>query len=262
MYELPVIYSAGTFDSSSKFLSITKTPERAVTEYELELYSHDGGISILNGREYPIRHGMILLSCPGDRRSSTLPFQNCFIRLSQMDDAMDKLFRGVAGVTLLEDCTAFRSLFERITEWFLSDDPYCRTAAAAEIYQLIRMIHTQRLQHTSAEPREGDVVQRAQDYIEAHYQEPFGVEDLASACHVSAPYLHRLFVNHLNITPHTALVRRRLIAAKMMLINESDSISDVAWKCGFQSASYFSDCFRRHVGMSPRKFRKETGYQL
>ena len=38
MYSLPVIHSAGTFDSSNKFRSVTQTPERVVTEYELELY--------------------------------------------------------------------------------------------------------------------------------------------------------------------------------------------------------------------------------
>jgi len=262
VYGLPVIHSAGTFDSTSTFRSIVKTPERVVSHYELELYHQDGGISLLNGREYPIRHGMLLIACPGDRRSSTLPFQNRFIRLSEMDVAADRLFRGVAGVTIVEDFEACQGVFERISAWFLTDDPYCRTAAAAEIFQLLHMIHSQRLQRVNGEPRECDIVQQAQEYIEAHYQEVFGVDELAAACHVSTPYLHRLFVNHLNITPHTALVRRRLIAAKMMLINDSAAISDVAWKCGFQSASYFSDCFRRHVGMSPRKFRKETGYQL
>jgi len=261
MCGLPVIHSAGIFDSS-KFYSLTRTPERTVVHYELEVFNQDGGVSILNGREYPIRRGMLLIACPGDCRNSILPFQNRFIHVTGVDDELDVLFRNAAGVTLPEDYEIFPPIFDRISLWFLADDPYLRASAAAEIYQLLRLAHSRRTQHADAAPHANHVVQCAQAYIEAHYYEPFGVEELACACHVSPPYLHRLFTAHLGITPHTALMRRRLIAAKVMLINGQDTIADIAWKCGFQSASYFSDCFRRHVGMPPHKFRLEMGYQL
>lgn len=262
MYTLPSIRSAGTYDSSTLFPSMQQSPERNVTEFELELFYQDGGVSILNGREYPICRGMLLIACPGDKRTTILPFRNHFIRLNHADEPLALLIRGLCGVTMLENIESGIAIFERISSHFLSDDPYSRSAAAAEIYSLLQLVHTQGSQRALLEPREGDVVQQAQAYIEAHYQEAFGVEELARVCHVSAPYLHRLFAVHLNTTPHQALMRRRLIAAKVMLINESASIANIAWKCGFQSASYFSDCFRRNVGMSPRKFRKETEYQL
>ena len=262
MYSLPVIHSAGTFDSSNKFRSVTQTPERVVTEYELELYHQEGGVSILNGNEYPIRRGLLLIACPGDRRSTTLPFRNHFIRLVNADESFASLFRAVSGAVLLEDDEACRTVFEHVSAWFLSDDPYYRAAAAAEIFQLLRIVRSQSKQRMHLERREDDVVQQAQEYIDKHYHEAFGVEELARVCHVSAPYLHRLFVAHLSSTPHAALTRRRVLAAKALLVNSREPISQIAWKCGFQSASYFSDCFRRHEGMLPRKFRKETGYQL
>lgn len=262
MYTLPRIRSAGTFDSFTRFSSMQQSPERSVTEFELELFHEDGGVSILNGREYPIRRGMLLIACPGDKRTSILPFRNHFIRMKCTNEDMTSLLQGVCGVTMLENMEAVLAVFERISSRFLSDDPYSRASAEAEIYSLLQIVHTQNAQRALLEPHEGDVVQKAQAYIEAHYQEALGVEELAHICHVSAPYLHRLFAAHLNTTPHQALMRRRLIAAKGMLINETASIADIAWKCGFQSASYFSDCFRRNVGMSPRKFRKEAEYQL
>ena len=262
MYRLPVIRSAGMFDSKTRFPALVHSPVRMVDEYEMEWYDEDGGVSMLNGREYPIRQGMLLLACPGDMRSTTLPFRNYFIKLEAVEAEFARLYRGVAGVTLMSEVETCGAIFKKASAWFLSDDDYNRAAASALLMDLLRLARAQAIHKAAGEMRESDVVARAQQYIEEHYQQELSVEELARICHVSTPYLHRLFVGHLGITPHHALLRRRLIAAKYMLINEPCAIAEVAWRCGFQSASYFSDCFRKHVGMSPKAFRRETGYQL
>ena len=123
MYALPVIRSAGTFDSTTLFTSMQQSPERHITEFELELFHQDGGVSILNSREYPICRGMLLIACPDDRRTSILPFSNHFIRLTQADPSLTKLIKGVCGVTMLENVEAGLAIFERISSRFLSDDP-------------------------------------------------------------------------------------------------------------------------------------------
>lgn len=51
----------------------------------------------------------------------------------------------------------------------------------------------------------------------------------------------------------------RLDYAANLLIEQPDrSVIEIATECGFSSNTYFSDCFRRHFGMSPTYFRKET----
>ena len=262
MEGLPLICSAGMYNSENHFRAMIHSPERIVEHYELELYQQEGGVSRLNGREYPIRRGMLLIARPGDVRSTMLPFRNRFIKLSRTGETVAALMDGVAGVTLLDNSDACEKSFEHISAWFLSDDPYNRAAAAAEVIGILRAAHRQKRIGNAAQPRECDVVELAQQYIDEHYQQELSVDQLAALCHVSTPYLHRLFVKHLHITPHSALIRRRIMAAKVILINESCPIAEVAWRCGFQSASYFSDCFRRQSGMSPLQFRRETGYQL
>ena len=262
MYTLPMIRSAGMHDSENRYPDLMQSPERIVDEFEIEWHDQDGGVSILNGCEYPIRQGMLLIAKPGDVRSTLLPFRNRFIRISRADEGFARLLEGVAGVTMLPGADACTTIFEKVSEWFLSDDSYKRASASALLFDILRMAREARLSKEASEMREGDVVARAQKYLEEHYQQELSVEELARICHVSTPYLHRLFVSRLGVTPHHALIRRRLIAAKVMLINEPCPIADVAWKCGFQSASYFSDCFRKHVGMSPKDFRRENGYRL
>lgn len=262
MVGLPVIRSTGMYDSDTHFPLLLHSPDRAVEEFEMEWHYQDGGVSILNGREYPIRQGMLLIAKPGDVRSTILPVRNRFIRISRADEGFARLVQGVAGVTVLSGTDACDALFARVSEWFLSDDDYRRASASALLFDVLRLAKEARMRRETAEMREGDVVARAQKYMDENYQQELSVEELARLCHVSTPYLHRLFVNRLGVTPHHALIRRRLMAAKVMLINEPCPVAEVAWKCGFQSASYFSDCFRKHEGMSPKDFRKENGYRL
>ncbi len=262
MSQMSIIRSAGTFDSETFFSPMLQTPERVLNHYELELFVQDSGVSVLNGQEYPIRRGMLLLARPNDIRQSKLPFCNRFIQLQHVDGELQALLDGIAGVVYTEELEAFEASFANIGAWFVSGESYNRAAAVGELMLLLRRIHRLRLSQPLAASREMDVVAMAQRYIEQHYQEEWSVEDLAQVCHVSTPYLHRLFVTRLKTTPHNALMQRRIMAAKVMLINDPSPVAEVAWRCGFSSASYFSDCFRRWVGVSPRKFRQETGYKL
>ena len=258
--QTPLIPTAGVFHSVIKFHDIARSPLRTVQEYELELYLEDGGFTYLNGVEYPMRRGNFLIACPGDQRRSSLPFSCRFIRV-QPDDALAPLLRAVGGVTVMEDLEACEKHFRHVAEWFLSDDPYDRMAAGAGVLALLRMVHRQQ-SRLQAEAGDCDVLARALRCIEQMYMRPLSVEDIAHDCHVSASYLHRLFTARMGVTPHEALTQRRITAAKTLLVNSQETMTDIAWKCGFHSPSYFSDCFRRQTGMSPREFRKAMAYQL
>ena len=166
----------------------------------------------------------------------------------------------MAGVTYTERPESFETAFANVRSWFLSDDPFDRLAAVGEVLKLLQMLRRQR--QKTGEAGEGDVLLAAQNFMEQHFHEELSVEDIAQACHVSASYLHRLFAQQMQLTPHAALIQRRITAAKAMLANEAFPIAEVAWRCGFNSPSYFSDCFRRQTGLSPREFRDSMTYQL
>lgn len=230
--------------------------------YEIELFYENGGVSILNEQEYSIRQGLLLIAKPGDTRSSRLPFRNYFIRVGKINKELEQLLNGVAGMTFVNNYAEFEALFRKIGSNFLSNNPYQQAAASAALYELLLMAHQQQRLHQGYNAGENDVVFQAQRYIEQHFQEDLSIKELAYVCHVSESYLRRLFINLRGITPHDVLIGVRMNAAKQMLINESCSIADVAWRSGFQSASHFSVCFRKYNGVSPKQYRKEKGYKL
>jgi len=48
----------------------------------------------------------------------------------------------------------------------------------------------------------------------------------------------------------------RLELAQKMLEETPESISNISLKCGFSDTHYFSNCFKKHFGISPSEFRQ------
>ncbi len=69
----------------------------------------------------------------------------------------------------------------------------------------------------------------------------------------------RLFKQTFGETPHRYLTRRRLERAQHLLAKTDLSVNDICTESGFQSVGSFSWLFRRHLGMSPNTFRRQSG---
>lgn len=52
------------------------------------------------------------------------------------------------------------------------------------------------------------------------------------------------------------VTRMRLNRATILLLNTSEPIKSIAGRVGYESQYAFSAVFKRHIGMSPERFRK------
>ncbi|MCD4732349.1 MAG: helix-turn-helix transcriptional regulator, partial [Bacteroidales bacterium] len=50
----------------------------------------------------------------------------------------------------------------------------------------------------------------------------------------------------------------RLNKSIELLKTKSGNISEIAYDVGFSSPSYFSECFRRHFGLSPTEYQSQN----
>ncbi len=87
--------------------------------------------------------------------------------------------------------------------------------------------------------------------------ENFGVRELATEIGISTPRLNRK-LNAITGKTINQLIREvRLMKALGMLKNESVTVSEVAYKVGFSSPSYFNTCFHEFFGYPPGKVKKD-----
>lgn len=73
---------------------------------------------------------------------------------------------------------------------------------------------------------------------------------------LSASYFGRAFKATFGETPHAYITRRRLEAAKDLMLATRDPLSQIAYQCGFADQSHLCRLFRRSAGMAPQAWRR------
>jgi AraC-like DNA-binding protein len=99
---------------------------------------------------------------------------------------------------------------------------------------------------------------RARDLIRDCFNEPISLDDCAFEAGLSPWHLLRSFRAAFGETPKEYLTRLRLKQAQHLLTVSSRSVTEVCLDVGFSSLGTFSLLFKRHLGCSPKEFRKEV----
>jgi AraC-like DNA-binding protein len=84
---------------------------------------------------------------------------------------------------------------------------------------------------------------------------PTDIAALARSCRLSPAQFRRRFQAATGHSPRDYAVLVRLERAKELLLVQDVTVAEVADRCGFCSASFFSRIFRRHCGCSPLEWR-------
>jgi transcriptional regulator GlxA family with amidase domain len=98
------------------------------------------------------------------------------------------------------------------------------------------------------------------EMMEANVEEPLDQEMLARYVALSRRQLERLFRKHLGRTPAQYYLELRLERARHLLYQTTMPIMNIAFACGFVSASHFSTCYRQMYGKTPRAERAANGH--
>lgn len=97
---------------------------------------------------------------------------------------------------------------------------------------------------------------KAKNYIDENYTSKITLDELAQKCYVSKWHLTRLFKQRTGYSPFEYINTKRLELAKKLLRETDYSITEIAYKTGFNSSSYFSQIFKKNFDTSPENYRK------
>ena len=94
-----------------------------------------------------------------------------------------------------------------------------------------------------------------QKYVSDNLHRSITLDDLADAVHLSSSSLYKKMKEYADISPMEYVMKVRLHRAVELLKDDSVSVQDVAMTVGFNTHSFFSECFKREFGMTPRQWR-------
>ncbi|MGI9174677.1 MAG: ATP-binding protein [Rhodothermales bacterium] len=111
-----------------------------------------------------------------------------------------------------------------------------------------------------ATSEEAVFVDRVRAIIEAHLDEPdFSVERLAEEVGTGTRQLSRKLRQLTTMTPSVYIRQLRLERAAQLLEQRAGTVSEIAYRVGFNRAEYFSKQFRKVFGVSPSDYRAQAG---
>lgn len=153
----------------------------------------------------------------------------------------------------------FNTLYERLKDEYDQQSPFFVTLA-----DMLRLLcNTSKINKepfadrltTSKSSKNVDLII---SYVIKNYNNITSVDEIAAACYLNKSYMCRLFKRATGLTVFEYLNNIKTQKACEMLRKSNDSITDIALKCGFSSASYFSYAFKETMSCTPSEFRREN----
>jgi AraC-like DNA-binding protein len=98
-------------------------------------------------------------------------------------------------------------------------------------------------------------LERALQYIQAHYSEPLDLAAVSREAGLSLNYLCRVFKDYAHTSIHQYINTVRLVEAQRRIAAGESGFKVIAAECGFSSVHLFSRIFKAISGQTPSEYR-------
>lgn len=257
----------GIFDSNIFRKGQTKSVDRKVRRYEIELFHNDSGISYVDGKAYPIRRGMLLFGKPDQLRHSDFPVRCNFIHIflsENIDRDILSILDSMPTCTYLENYDRLEELigdFNKLSTCFVAskdtvtDTVYVNKLFCDILYRCLRACEENSVRTDSQNINW--IVRETYEYIRQHYSSDCSLHTIANAVNVSPNHLQAVFTKNVGISPSKYLTTVRVEKAKKFLMTGEMSLLEIALHTGFCSQAHFTNVFKAQTGKTPSLYQKE-----
>lgn len=102
-----------------------------------------------------------------------------------------------------------------------------------------------------------NIIRKAVDYINVHYAEELSLGEIADHVGYSPSHFSKVFKEEMSVSFRTYLNEVRVEKSKYFLLSGMSTISEICALCGFEDQSYYCKVFKKLVGTTPDRFRKQ-----
>lgn len=271
-----------TYDDLNPHFYFTGTMRRVESEtnyhahefIELSIITKGRGTYYIDGKEYPVTTGDLIIFNPGTYHKSLLTcpedtaveyyigFSNIHLRDQKPDTfplpggRIVSSMREIVRQDVFKICDAMRKEYQTYHRgrYFI-----------LKAYLIQLLVILLREQQETIEEYKGYVfnsinkkyiVTQMKRFFTEHYHEKISLDQVAQNMYLSTFYISKIFKSETGDTPINYLIELRMEKARDLIENEpSFSVQKIAAMVGYDDAYHFSKLFKKHFGVAPTKYR-------
>ncbi len=185
-------------------------------------------------------------------------FDEKFLKRNQLSFIRNLLEKASRGISFSKETTqAFRPRLEQLTKRTGFD-------SVLELISILHDLSTSRnmrtLSNSSFTSEQFTYysrrIEKVFEYMQSYYDKEISLADVARVVNMPEVSFSRFIKKRTGKTFIESLNEIRLGHASRMLIDTTETISEISYKCGFNNLSYFNRIFRRKNGCTPKEFRQ------
>lgn len=145
----------------------------------------------------------------------------------------------------------FRELYENISYF---DTEYLQLKVI-ELLMLLTRIPCNEQKRVYYSSKQLEVIRHLRDHLLTDRDSYTSLSRLAAEHHISVSHLQKIFKQIYGAPIYRYIKEYRLERASVELLQSTKSVTDIAADAGYDTASKFSECFKKRYGMTPTQYR-------
>ena len=244
-------------------------------EFEIKYFYGDPSALMINSEVFIARAGDIAIVNPYEIHT-TVNIEEYSGRYYLIMLSLDFLSRASGGLDLrhiflverkkvknfIRDDHRLQTILLRIAEEVEKREEHYRLVVrnlVSEFFALLLRTYLKEAEEETGERKHVEQIAPALEKMHTDYMKKLSIEELSSLCSLSRYHFCRTFKRAMGVSAIEYLTAYRIDLAEAMLRDSTDSIREIAPRCGFEDESYFYRCYKQHKGCSPKSVRRREG---
>lgn len=255
-------------------------PSRKVEDHRHDHYEFyfflEGNVTMhIRDDEYPLRHGDIVITCPGtphhaEVKSRALPYRRFVVWISKEYMARlcsfnpdfayaARLAEETGPCVFHNDTVIFNNLqtklfliIEEMRSQRFGRDTFVPLGVADLLMELNRTIYEQTNLKTGSTST--DLLLSVLGFIDDHLDEDLSLQRISEDLFVSKYHISHVFTENMGLSVHQYITKKRVTATRDAILR-GEKITEAWAAYGFRDYSSFYRAFTKEFGLSPKEYQ-------